>query len=200
MVFVTDIFVAAITVVFVALRLLLAFLMFMFLIWKEHNWGADYMGSFQPAWAEFQPGLNFNPGWISTRLTKLKFVSRLHGKFQPGMSYRMSVQTGAKSQPGLKRSSSKMELFRFFEEFKMWFMSIFDFCKTVVIHLKIEQTEIKPRCFFNPGWNVPSIIQDDFQPVNRDDIFWARVAWTTTRAETHPGLKFLSCNRLLHVF
>ena len=113
------------------------------------------------------------------------------------MSYRMSVQTGAKSQPGLKRSSSKMELFRFFEEFKMWFMSIFDFCKTVVIHLKIEQTEIKPRCFFNPGWNVPSIIQDDSQPVNRDEIFSARVAWTSTRAETHPGPKFLSCNRLL---
>jgi hypothetical protein len=37
---------------------------------------------------------------------------------------KISVQTEVKSQSGLKRSNLKMELFRFFEEFKMLFMSI----------------------------------------------------------------------------
>jgi hypothetical protein len=53
-----------------------------------------------------------NMGWISTRLTELKLFQDYMANFSPGW-----VQTGGKSQPGLKRSSLKMELFRFFEEF-----------------------------------------------------------------------------------
>jgi hypothetical protein len=51
-----------------------------------------------------------------------------------------------KSQPGLmERSNLTMELFRFFKECKMFFMFIlFDFCKPLVMYLKIEQAEIKP--------------------------------------------------------
>jgi hypothetical protein len=47
-------------------------------------------------------------------LTELKSFHGDMANFSPG----------GKSQPGLKRSSFKMELFRFFEEFKILFMSI----------------------------------------------------------------------------
>jgi hypothetical protein len=145
--------------------------------------------------AEFQPRLNFNP----VNQTEICFTITWQISAWDELECQF-CKPGRNLSPGWNDQVPKWSYSASSNNLKCGSCLLFDFCKTVVIHLKMEQTEIKPRCFFNPGWNVPSIIQDDFQPVNRDDIFWARVAWTTTRAETHPGLKFLSCNRLLHVF
>jgi hypothetical protein len=54
--------------------------------------------------------------------------------------------------------------------------------------------------FSNPGLKFPVDYMTIFSPVNRAEIFspasfnWAGIS---ARVETHPRLKFLSCNRLL---
>jgi hypothetical protein len=73
---------------------------------------ASYVGS-------FQPGLNFNP------VNRAEIVSRLHGKFQPGMSKNFISNRG--------EISARTETIKPQNGAKMMFTSLlFDFCETVV--------------------------------------------------------------------
>ena len=74
----------------------------------------------------------FSPGWISTRLTKLKLFHDYKTNFSPGW-VRISVQTEVKSQPGLKRSSlKKWSYSASSKNLKCCSYLLFDFCRTVV--------------------------------------------------------------------
>jgi hypothetical protein len=122
----------------------------------------------------FQPGLKFNP------INRAEIVSRLHGKFQPGVSLNFSSNRGVmKYQPRLKRSGLKMEVVHFFEEFKKLFMwLLLDFCELLWLHVKIEQSEIKrcliKRCFFSTRFEISRRLHDDFSAQSNRLKFAAR--------------------------
>jgi hypothetical protein len=120
----------------------------------------------------------FSTGWISTQLTELKLFHDYMAKFSSGW-VRISIQTGVKSQPGPKRWS--LLLWRIYNVVRVYYLT----SARVWLHLKVEQTEIKPLkgCFFNLGWIFLSIT-------------W-RFSARSTGLNFQPKLKFLSCNHFL---